>query len=243
MKLLTTTAAWLALFGAHTAFAADLGVEPTRLRRGLKDVHAPTPVEPPSNFYAAWRGGLHRLDDTDVALRGTVSVDTSYQQGFVVSSATGMTFDRMGLRGFRGEIESGLARSYVEAHYPHSGGPAVGSSFGRTSINFVTANLAYDFDTGGKLKPYLMAGGGYGLADFRGHGVSALGSAVLSAQDSGYVYQVGAGASYYLGAGVRMEMGYRYLAMPSVNVVAADGTRSSTKIADHQLLFGLRKGW
>jgi opacity protein-like surface antigen len=241
-------AAILTLIASHAASAADLGgdktsVEKTRLRGGAKDVHAGVAAEPQSSFYSAWRGGLSHLEDTNVGLRGTLHVDTTYQQGLAVSSATGMTFDRLGLRGLRGEIETGLARQYVGTHTQQGTVATLGNSFGRTGLGYITANLAYDFDTGSKLKPYVMAGGGYGIANFRDHGVSSLGSATLSSNDGGYVYQVGAGASYYVGAGVRMELGYRYLAMPGVELVAVDGTRSSTKIADHQVLFGLRKGW
>jgi opacity protein-like surface antigen len=238
----TSAIAALALLAAGPVLAADLSVEKTALRGGMKDVHAAPAGEMPSLYYSAWRGGLGWREDATLSFAGT-GVGSSYQQGWFYSSATGVPLDRLGLRGFRGEIETGLARSYIKTLTAGGVTYPSGDASGRVGLGFITANIAYDFDIGSKLKPYIAAGGGYGIANLRDISIASQGGVGVSDRDGGYVYQVGAGASYYIGSGVRMELGYRYLAMPSVDVVAVGGTRVSTKLADHQLVFGLRKGW
>jgi opacity protein-like surface antigen len=245
MAFRISTLALVAILSTTSAQAADLSVDKTRLRGGLKDVHAAPVPEPQSQIYSAWRGGFTWREDATIDAASDGQMTTAFESGWFMSTAIRVSFAKLGLRGFRGEIETGIARSYVKAFHADGATFHADDAQGRAGLGFVTANVAYDFNISAdaKLKPYISAGVGYGIANLRNYAVNSLGGTYLSDHDDGLVYQLGAGASYYIGAGVRAELGYRYIAMPRIDLISVNGTHLTTKLADHQVLLGLRKGW
>lgn len=193
----------------------------------------------PSIFYSAYRAGFVWSNDSQFNLRAT-SAKNPYDLGVFAASATGMSLERLGLRNFRGEIESGINRAYMSPHLSTAGTSSV---TGETRQRYVIANLGYDFETGGNLRPYVTAGGGYNAVHVRESTVAPHPADPVSAKGGAYVLQAGVGFSHLLGAGFHLELGYRYMLTPHVGLTALDGTTTISRLADHKLLLGLRRNW
>lgn len=144
-----------------------------------------------------------------------VSSPISSDTGYVVGGAVGMNVKSV--PGLRAELEVSYRQNDVSVfkfiHASHE-------------TTAVMGNLAYDFDAGlGAVKPYVLAGVGYG----RNKGVIENVS-LLSLESSGFAWQLGAGVNAKVAEGVTLGVGYRYLQTPDISVLGyevSDGSNNS----------------
>ncbi|MAW79129.1 MAG: hypothetical protein CMI63_02745 [Parvularcula sp.] len=166
-----------------------------------------------------------------------VGWETDFDTGFAIAGALGKRYGA-----FRGEIEvayqtndigshagvtaAGIALDAEDAGVLITGSPNIGVSVGDlvadgqgdVSNIFVMANVFYDFDTGGPLKPYIGAGIGVGFVD-----VDYSPSAVAIIQDdaTAFAYQGAAGLAYEVSSSIDLTLAYRYRATTDVSVEAS----------------------
>ncbi len=162
---------------------------------------------------------------------------TEFDTGFALSGALGKRYGA-----FRGELEVAYQKNGVDTHRdvaaagiplagedagvlitgsPNIGvtvGDLVADGQGDVSTTFVMANVYYDFNAGGRIKPFLGAGIGIGFAD-----VDYSPSAVPVIQDSAteFAYQGIAGFAYEVSPSIELLMAYRYRATSDVSVDAS----------------------
>ena len=95
-------------------------------------------------------------------------------------------------------------------------------------------NVAYDFQMGGKVSPYILAGVGYADSSVT---VESLELATLSA--SGVAWQLGAGANYQVTEGIKAGLGYRYFNVPEIQVLGFEVDSGSNHSVVAQVTFDL----
>ena len=165
-----------------------------------------------------------------------VAWETDFDAGFAVAGALGKRYGA-----FRGEIEvayqsngvgshagvtaAGVALDTEDAGVLITGSPNIGVSVGDlvadgqgdVSNLFVMANVFYDFNTGGSLKPYIGAGIGVGFADVD---FSPSGVAIIQDNATEFAYQGVAGVAYEVSPSIDLTVAYRYRATTDVSVEA-----------------------
>ncbi len=98
-------------------------------------------------------------------------------------------------------------------------------TWGGLEILTAMANAYYDFDTGSKVKPYIMAGAG--IAD-------------VSTEDdytngTGFAWQLGAGIGFEVAKNVTFDLGYRYITAEDIDNLEGEMTWHA-----HNILAGIR---
>lgn len=137
--------------------------------------------------------------------------------GFVVNGAVGYDFD-----GLRAEAAVG----YQENNYSNE--DTLGAS-----LLTVMANGYYDFNTEGKIKPYVTAG--LGIAHIKADDDPGFPDPWLD--KTYFAWQVGAGVGYEVSTNTTVDVGYRYL--------KPEGIECSFHVTDvswesHNILVGIR---
>lgn len=229
-KLLWASAALACLLPALPAQAADLYSPPPETD------YEPAPQAYWSPWYIALRGGAVFADDTSFDALGT-AVDTAYDTGGFVAGAVGYQFQNTGLRA---EAELGYLSSPVASHDIAGIGPFEGDDAqGDASAFFGLASVYYDLPLNAPIKPFV--GGGIGVADvaFEGHGTTPAGT-VLDDSATAFAWHLTGGVGYDISENVALEVGYRYLEFDGVDVVALDGTETSTDASNHIVFAGLK---
>ncbi len=165
-----------------------------------------------------------------------VGWETDFDTGFSVAGALGKRYGA-----FRGEIEVAYQVNDVDSHAavtaggialdgedagvlitgsPNLGvnvGDLVADGQGDVSNIFVMANVFYDFDTGGPLKPYLGAGIGVGFVDVN---YSPSDVPIIQDDATAFAYQGVAGVAYEVSPSIDLTVAYRYRATTDVSVEA-----------------------
>ena len=165
-------------------------------------------------FYGAIGAGLNYLQpDQDVESVGYLPAfdsEADYKNGIGVYTALGYDWGNK----YRGELEFAYrqndARHYAGDGIGFSGWPALDGDLQAYSIMF---NLIRDFDTGGKLTPYV--GFGVGGASFKNQVTGAdagFGTLVIDDSAKRLVYQAIAGVAVNLADGLALDLSYRYFA-------------------------------
>ena len=165
-----------------------------------------------------------------------VGWETQFDTGYAVNAALGRRFGAI-----RGEVEVAYQNNGVDTHTgvaaggialagedagvlitgsPNIGvtvGDLVAAGEGSLETVFVMANAIYDFNSSGRLKPYIGAGVGVGFVD-----VDYSPSATPIIQDSAtqFAFQALAGVSYEVTRSTEVFAGYRYRATSDVEVQA-----------------------
>jgi OmpA-OmpF porin, OOP family len=164
-------------------------------------------------------------DFTDSGLSGEISLDGAP----VLAGAVGKSLTDT----LRAEVEVSWRRADLDALTLDGFTGSAGLS-GDLSTTAALASLAYDFNPGGRLRPYVT--GGVGLAHHDGD-LDAVGGlpARISDSDTTFAWQVGAGAAWALSDRVALFGGYRYLgsADPSFDTLEAE-------FGAHEVQAGLR---
>lgn len=151
-------------------------------------------------------------DFKEPALDLTYGVDS----GFVVNGAVGYDFDGLRVEGAVGYQENDYTNDTLGA-----------------SLLTVMANGYYDFNTGGKIKPYVMAG--LGIAQIKADDDPGFPAPWLD--DTYFAWQLGAGIGYEVSASTTIDLGYRYL--------KPEGIECPSHVTDvswesHNILVGIR---
>ncbi len=180
-----------------------------------------------AGYYVSVAGGANWADDSsfDVAINPP---STAYffandvSTGFVFTGAVGMNLDQY-LKGLRGEVELGYRENNVRAAWvstTSSTSVSTGVADYQHSTFSVMANVWYDFDVAG-LKPYIGGGVGWANGELDGrftHSTSTTHS--LSAEESGFAFQLGAGLTMDIQPGLKANIGYRYFEGPDISLGA-----------------------
>ncbi len=211
------------------------------------------PYTAPSTIYFAIRGGATFADETDfdIALGdATLNVENEYDEpGFFISGAIGVSLASWtGVEGLRGELELGYLRNDIDQHIVAGGAFDSADSFGETSAIFGLANIFYDFNQFGRIKPFLGAGIGIAKVKFDDHGVDLSGDGISNGNntvvqndsDTGFAYQLSAGANITITESVDLELGYRYLGITGVDLTSTTGPTSDVDVDNHIVYGGLR---
>jgi opacity protein-like surface antigen len=181
--------------------------------------------------YLSFFGGGNLLQDESHAgtggnynstARNAFDSDTS----FALGAAVGMSLENW-LKGLRTEIEASYRRNDLEGDWTEYTGFYDTTDSGTLDANLSTfavmANVAYDIDVGSKFKPYVMVGAGWARTHIEGHlnGYGFLfGNPNFDADNSGFVWQLGAGLNYPVAPGVEVGVGYRYFDAPEASYFA-----------------------
>lgn len=168
----------------------------------------------------------------------SVGWETEFDTGFAISGALGKRFDF-----FRAELEVAYQANDVDTHsgvfvadsialdgedaavlisgldtnLGVSVGDVVADGQGQVDTIFVMANVYYDFDLGGPLKPYVGGGAGVGFVDVD---YSPSATAIIQDDSTAFAYQAMAGVTYEVGPATELFAGYRYRATTDVEVDA-----------------------
>lgn len=188
---------------------------------------------PNQGLYVGGQFGVNWLDDIGVAA-GAVTNEWSFDNDWTGLVETGYRF----ANGFRLGAELGYTS--------HSVQDIVGGPTGRLGGTGDLAALSlmgvayYDFNAGGKVRPFI--GGGLGLLRSELDAVGptlALGNNLNDDTDSAFAWQLGAGLGYAFSPNVELTFGYRYLA---ANGLDADTGRPTFDYdySSHSVLVGLR---
>lgn len=186
---------------------------------GATGVTAIGPAEA-GGLYGSFFGGLNWSKDFK---GGTSSFRSSFSTsffnvnahtdtGFVVGVAIGYDLSEAVMKGLRVELEgtyrhNNLVGSFTKAGTTFfSSGTSTTAGSGDAVTWAVMANAWYDFDLGGKLKPYV--GGGIGWA--RNKLVPEV-TAIPTVEHEDFAWQAGVGINYQFSPNAAIGLGYRYM--------------------------------
>lgn len=179
-------------------------------------------------MYVSVFGGANFLKD-DSNNGGVSGFYTSHESfdadtGFVVGAAIGTGLDNW-VKGLRIELEASYRRNDVGGAWSEETfwSTSSGSIDANMSTFSIMSNVAYDFDVGMKVKPYVMAGAGWARSHFDGALVTTGGSQwgnSFDTESSGFAWQLGAGINYEVAPGVDVGLGYRYFDGPNTSYFA-----------------------
>jgi opacity protein-like surface antigen len=102
---------------------------------------------------------------------------------------------------WNGAVGNNFGSYRLEAALGYESHNLNGSNSDKTSFLTIMANGYYDFDSGSKIIPYLMAGAGVANVDVFW----------TTENSTSFVWQVGAGAGFKIDDNVTMDLGYRYI--------------------------------
>ena len=179
-----------------------------------------------TGLYVAGGAGLSFPRDMDfdgTAINSSADLDT----GPVGVLSIGHGF----MDNFRGELELGFRTSDVDS----VGGT---SASGNADSWSAMINGFYDFDTGGKLTPYV--GLGLGGARIDADGISPVSGTRVDDSDFGFAYQGILGISYELSEQWSATADYRYFSAPDLSFGAGNGTGVDSNFDSHSVMVGLR---
>lgn len=187
----------------------------------------------PSGLYLGAQAGMNWLDDASFNVPG-LSNTVSFQGDWTGTIEGGYRFEN----GFRLGAEVGFGSHNVDGI---TGGPAgrTGGSGDIASLS-VMAVAYYDFNPGGKFRPYIGAGVGT-----LGHDLQSVGPALginqlFDSSDDKFAYQLSAGVGYAVTDNVELSVGYRYMAADDFQVTSAVRAPFSYDATSHSVLVGVR---
>lgn len=246
-RTLALAAALSAGLGLTTATAADMAGP---ARASFAPLAAPAG---PAGFYFGTRNGFGGARDTrfDVGA-GAVNVTNQYEMGFYNGLMIGYNFGPvLGGVGLRGELEFGRSQFSIKTHTVNGARVASIDSFGDLRSYGGFANAFLDFNLAtlagvpadsllARITPYVGGGIGYSQVELRRMGVTATG-VIMDDSDGRFAYNLAAGVGISIFERTTLEIGYRYLAVPDLQFVARDGTRTRTSAAANMVTLGMRR--
>ncbi len=200
------------------------------------------PLAHADGWYASLGAGVNLYPDSDVdsASFGAVRVEHSLDTGPVVSGALGKQLSS-GVR-IEGEL------SYRKNDYDDITVSVPATIFGTaltattaltgdtTTLGFM-ANVAYDFNKGEKLRPFVMAG--LGGARISINDATALSALLADDSDTVFALQAGAGINYQVTEKMSAGISYRLFGTTDPGLTAVDGTNFEVDTLNHSVLAGL----
>lgn len=233
--------------GLSMANAADM-TGPAR--SGIAPLSVPASL---SGFYFGTRNGFGAARDTRFDIGGGgVNVTNQYELGVYNGLMAGYNFGPvLGGVGLRGELEFGRSQFSIKTHTVNGARVAGVDSFGDLRSFGGFANVFLDFNLAtlaglpadsllARITPYVGGGVGYSQVELRRMGVSATG-VIMDDSDGRFAYNLAAGVGISVFDRTTLEIGYRYLAVPDLQFVARDGTRTRTSVGANMVTLGMRR--
>ena len=198
-------------------------------------------AQPVNGLYVgAGAGANFRADAT-----GSNVTIRSANPGWVGVGAIGYGFGN----GLRAELEGSYRHTNVDRFAVN--GAATRFPRGSTSTWATMANVAFDFQTGTPLTPYLGVGVGYGWNEYRRVvGTNGATTRRINETDGSLAYQAIAGVAYNMYdmvPGMSLTLEYRFMgtldaSVPMTSTVGATTTTTSVKPTNynHSVLLGVR---
>ncbi|MCZ8314838.1 outer membrane beta-barrel protein [Phreatobacter sp.] len=233
--------------GLSMANAADMTGP---VRSGIAPLSVPASL---SGFYFGTRNGFGAARDTRFDIGGGgVNVTNQYELGVYNGLMAGYNFGPvLGGVGLRGELEFGRSQFSIKTHTVNGARVAGIDSFGDLRSFGGFANVFLDFNLAtlaglpadsllARITPYVGGGVGYSQVELRRMGVSATG-VIMDDSDGRFAYNLAAGVGISVFDRTTLEIGYRYLAVPDLQFVARDGTRTRTSAGANMVTLGMRR--
>jgi opacity protein-like surface antigen len=218
---------------------------------------APSIASAKTSPYVRVAGGIGMMNNsketnTNVGIPNVIT-DSDFKTGIALEGAVGLKMDM-----FRVEAATGYQSSEVDSYRVNG----VNQAFSRTYTNynnvtetitdkFTTSIRSYmingyaDFDLGGSITPYAMAGLGIANVEVKEHSEYNFSNGVSQWNDDSFTedvfaWQIGAGIGFKASENVTVDLGYRYFAASDV-ILSEDETISS--IATSNILLGVSYGF
>lgn len=195
-------------------------------------------------LYMSGLGGASAVNEstiTDTSGDGS-KAKSSFDLGYIVAASAGYGFE-IGIR-TEGEISYRKA-DHNEVEIINDGN--IGFLNGKhaevdghiSALSFM-ANIFYDFDLGGDLKPY--AGGGIGSATVSNDGKNVPNLQIVATDDHDHVfaYQIGAGIGYNIFQPLTILLDYRYFNSSDLKLEDAVGLAYDMELQINNVSLGLR---
>jgi OOP family OmpA-OmpF porin len=219
------------------------------------------PTDAVSGPYIAAGAGLNLLQDSSLSVEGNGATQL---RGLGINPSGSLTFDpgfagvlSLGWgfgNGLRAEVEGNFRRNEIEGASGFSGAGRLGAS-GQQDSYGIMANVLLDLGSFGPVVPYVGAGLGYVVTDWRQLRLSGNATDVrltASGSDGRFAFQGIAGLAFPLeflpGAAVTAE--YRFIGTQNPSIPARAESRSTgaaiasgrveTETYNHSLLLGIR---
>ncbi len=150
------------------------------------------------NWYVTADGGVALLNDSTSTESGGFSYNSEFNAGFLLDGGIGYDF--------------GSVRAEAVVHYQKTNLDKIEdmSAGGDVSGTAVMMNGYYDFKTGYGFEPFITAG--LGWAKVKANDVKVGGVFLVDADDSVFVWQVGAGVGIAVTDTAFVDLTYRYFA-------------------------------
>ena len=161
-----------------------------------------------AGFYVSAYGGTNW---DDVLASPIVETNTGSVMGLTVGTSVNA------VPGLRLELDAAFRQNEVDIF-----GGAITADHDTTTL---LVNAVYDIPLGLKVRPYVLAGVGYGHTQATFEDIS-----LLRLEASGLAWQLGTGLNVTVADGVQLGVGYRYLQAPPIEVFGtelSDGTNHS----------------
>ncbi len=197
---------------------------------------------PDAGPYMSIGGGYHQpaADDGITILPGpgvttSAPAKLSFHDGYNVTGAFGYKFPS----GFRAEMEIGWRSAKVRNmnSIPWDG---------RQQALGIMGNVLYDFNSAGRIQPYVGAGIGAGRNRFQGvagPGSRSIPQATFSGHDTGVQWQLIGGMAVPLSSRLSLFADYRYIVLDNMAITSRTNLTSQLVNHDdrsHNVLIGLR---
>ncbi len=195
-----------------------------------------------NGFYGAFRTGLTLPGDTSFSNAGGKFIN-EYHTGWNLSGGIGYAFAAWdSWIAPRLEGEFGMFSQSIQKHKIGTLSFEDPNAYGDTMTLTGMLNAYLDFRPfqSRVVQPYITGGAGMGVVDFDRHGVT---TPVMNNDAVGFAWQGGAGVGFRLSRGTFLDVGYRYLQVSGIELMARDNTKSSTDIDEHVLNIGLRQNF
>ncbi|MEX1147721.1 MAG: OmpW family outer membrane protein, partial [Sphingomonadales bacterium] len=108
---------------------------------------------------------------------------------------------------------------------------------GTTRATLGMANVYYDFDFGGAMRPYVGAGLGYGNVNFKNYRTDTVN--ILSDRDAGFAYQLIAGLRTRVSEAMDVTVDYRYVETENPKLIDSLGRDVTGNYNSHVVMVGL----
>jgi outer membrane protein OmpA-like peptidoglycan-associated protein len=179
-----------------------------------------------SGWYVSGGGGANWQTNGDIDLAG-VKQDTERSVGWIAALSSGYAW-RNGVR-----LE-------LEFAYRENGFDSVASlpAHGDARLMSGMVNAVFAFPTPGPVAPYF--GVGLGAGHLKLESVRPLGPTSIDDSNTGFAAQAIAGVEYAVTDRLGLNVSYRYMYMPSLDLTAANGSPANIGYEGHAILVSLR---
>ena len=163
--------------------------------------------------------GWYVRGDLGASTSGEIDSDTTkdLDSGWIVGGAGGYAFDN-GVR--------------AEGELLYLGNDIDDASEGETSTAGVFANMAYEFNSQSRIRPFVGAGVGVAQVNFE--------DGVVDDDDIGFAYQAKAGVAYDINDRLTAELAYRYLGVNDVEFSSGATSPIESDYNNQAVTVGLR---